>query len=141
MIKFFSRYLNQLILLPSIILILACGFYLTKNMLLLGNTSDTKQLLYLTDVSMDLVHELQKERGLTAAYISSKGTSFTQKLKQQRPNTDSAISAFKQFIQQEDISALENKAQLSIKNIVSALNQIRQHRGRVDALDIPPPTH
>ena len=44
-------------------------------------------LTQLSVVYSELVHELQKERGLTAGYLGSKGTKFVSKLKQQRQNT------------------------------------------------------
>ncbi len=45
-------------------------------------------LTQLSVVYSELVHELQKERGMTAGYIGSKGTKFADKLKSQRQNTD-----------------------------------------------------
>lgn len=38
----------------------------------------------------ELIHELQKERGMSAGYVSSKGKSFGEQLAQQRKGTDSA---------------------------------------------------
>lgn len=42
----------------------------------------------------DWVHQLQLERGMTAGFLGSEGTTFGNLLRQQRPNTDEAASAF-----------------------------------------------
>lgn len=45
-----------------------------------------------------LVHELQKERGMSAGYLGSNGTDFANVLEKQRIDTDSKHAALKQFI-------------------------------------------
>ncbi len=44
------------------------------------------------------VHETQKERGLTAAFMGSGGTKFVTELAQQRQATDIRRTALKEFI-------------------------------------------
>jgi methyl-accepting chemotaxis protein len=45
-------------------------------------------LTKLSVVYSELVHELQKERGMTAGFLGSKGTKFVKKLQNQRQQTD-----------------------------------------------------
>ena len=45
-------------------------------------------LTELSVVYSELVHELQKERGMTAGFLGSGGTQFASKLKNQRQDTD-----------------------------------------------------
>ena len=45
-------------------------------------------LAKLSVVYSNLVHELQKDRGMTAGFRGSKGTKFGKNLQQQRQNTD-----------------------------------------------------
>ena len=45
-------------------------------------------LTELSVVYSELVHELQKERGMTAGFLGSKGSKFGNKLKSQRQNAD-----------------------------------------------------
>jgi hypothetical protein len=52
-----------------------------------------------------LIHELQKERGATAGFISSKGEAFAQTLRTQRPSTDKAVTDWRQKIDALDPAA------------------------------------
>ena len=46
----------------------------------------------------NLVHELQKERGMTAGFLGSKGTKFADKILIQRQQVDARLEEFKRFI-------------------------------------------
>ncbi|MCW8886732.1 MAG: methyl-accepting chemotaxis protein, partial [Motiliproteus sp.] len=45
-----------------------------------------------------LVHELQKERGMSAGYIGSKGSAFKDKLPKQRELTNGALASLNQYL-------------------------------------------
>ena len=45
-----------------------------------------------------LIHELQKERGLSAGFLSSKGSKFSSELKSQRTSTDLVLDELKQAL-------------------------------------------
>ena len=53
----------------------------------------------------NLVHELQKERGASAGFISSKGARFTDTLKDQRVSTNARNSALSKEIKALDIAS------------------------------------
>ncbi|WDE00954.1 methyl-accepting chemotaxis protein [Thalassomonas actiniarum] len=54
----------------------------------LNTAHEIQQLLSVTVKNNALVHELQKERGMTAIVLGSKGTKFIRELKEQRQRTD-----------------------------------------------------
>ena len=82
--------------------------------------STISQLTELSTVYSELVHELQKERGMTAGFLSSKGTKFVNKLPNQRQNTDNKISKRTQYLN-------ENKFHLpEIKQLNQAVGQSLQ---------------
>lgn len=60
----------------------------TQSFLTTQEMSTLTQLTKLSVVYSELVHELQKERGMTAGYLSSKGNKFASKLKSQRSETN-----------------------------------------------------
>ena len=61
-------------------------------------------LTELSVVYSELVHELQKERGMTAGFIGSKDTKFANKLKNQRQNTDQKLSKKEGFWADNDFN-------------------------------------
>ncbi|MEM9029742.1 MAG: nitrate- and nitrite sensing domain-containing protein [Pseudomonadota bacterium] len=53
------------------------------------------QVLSVAPTISNLVHELQKERGTSAGYLSSKGTEFSVALKSRRGETDAKLAVFR----------------------------------------------
>ena len=64
------------------------------------NKSLSTQITISAKVS-DLIHELQKERGLSAGFLSSKGAKFSNELKSQRNSTDSALKELKKMVSKD----------------------------------------
>ena len=95
---------------------------------------ELSSLIKLSVTYSELVHELQKERGMTAGFIGSDGVTFKEKLAAQRNSTDSKIEAQKNFLNktnfhQKRILNLDNKVQ-------EQLSKLSEIRSSVDALDI-----
>ena len=91
-------------------------------------------LTELSVVYSELVHELQKERGMTAGFLGSKGTKFAQKLQSQRQNTDQKRGRQESFWGENDFSLDEIK-QLN-EAISQSLQKITSIRQQVDAQSI-----
>ncbi|WP_205629808.1 nitrate- and nitrite sensing domain-containing protein, partial [Dechloromonas denitrificans] len=77
-----------------------------------------------------LVHELQKERGLSAGFIGSKGEKFRSELEQQRKETDQRVTALNEAI---TTNAAELPAELS-KRLASAADLLRERDARRSAI-------
>lgn len=100
--------------------------------------SEMSTITSLTKLSVkysELVHELQKERGMTAGYIGSNGAKFADKLKVQRKNTDQIRRKQLKFWQENDFQ-LSNITALNA-SINKAFNDISSIRQRVDSQTIP----
>ncbi|GIC79226.1 methyl-accepting chemotaxis protein [Moritella sp. F3] len=82
----------------------------------------------------ELVHELQKERGMTAGFIGSNGAKFSSKLRTQRADTDVKRSKLMRFLQQNEITDRHIKQlQTSIQQDLTMLEGMRN---KVDAQNI-----
>ena len=53
-----------------------------------------------------LVHELQKERGMTAGFIGSYGKKFVSQLPQQREHTNDKVTELKKYLQLHNFSTI-----------------------------------
>lgn len=93
------------------------------------------QLTRLSVVYSELVHELQKERGMTAGFLGAKGTKFGKELSDQRNLTNQKRSARNDFWQSQNVE-LPEITQLN-QTISQGLNQIVDIRRQVDAQTIP----
>ena len=60
--------------------------------------SDITQFVELSAINSRLVHELQKERGMSAGYLGSKGSNFAAELKAQYQATDQRFREFDNYL-------------------------------------------
>ena len=98
--------------------------------------STLRTLIELTDKASDLVHEFQKERGMTAGFIGSNGRSFANELREQRQKADGKLNDYQTFISQFDMSTVEQDVVNKILKIEEQLNQLNINRQAVDQLTI-----
>ncbi|WP_368506497.1 methyl-accepting chemotaxis protein [Shewanella sp. 5_MG-2023] len=84
-------------------------------------------------INSALVHELQKERGMSAGFLGSKGQSFAQDLPQQRSMTDQQVSNFSSIPAADHFPA---KISSTLRQIDSQLQQLQSIRRSVDNLSI-----
>ncbi|WP_277656810.1 methyl-accepting chemotaxis protein [Seleniivibrio woodruffii] len=93
-----------------------------------------KALVDTSSVISRLVHELQKERGMTSGFIASGGNKFAGELPVQRQATDKAAEELSVFLEDADVP-VELKAEISsVLNKASGRSDIRR---KTDSADIP----
>ncbi len=85
-----------------------------------------------------VLHEIQKERGTSGVYLTSKGKKFATKMDGQRAQTDIALEKFKSIISDFDISTLSTEAQTSYSHVGPALAELDTLRNNVTAQSVSP---
>lgn len=93
-----------------------------------AKTQEMNHLAHLTKLSTvysDLVHELQKERGMTAGFLGSKGNKFANKLQGQRQNANQKNTIRIDYWRE---NAFENA------KIISLNNKINQQLSQLDSI-------
>jgi len=126
----FKRKILLLLALPIIGLLWFSLNTVSYNIKTTQETSTITSLTKLSIIYSELVHELQKERGMTAGFIGSKGLKFTTKLIEQRKNTDLKLQKRNIYLA-NNVLALNTLEQLNSK-INRALQQIQLIRQQVD---------
>lgn len=94
------------------------------------NTSQEMELITdLTELSVvysELVHEVQKERGMTAGFIGSKGDRFAEKLVSQRNNTDSKLQIREDYLAENTFTIAKiSQLNTSVEQMLAKLPSIR----------------
>ncbi|MBF0195364.1 MAG: response regulator [Magnetococcales bacterium] len=85
-----------LLLVFPILGMVSFSLYLVIDKAKTSNRMDNlKQLTEIAAVAVNMVYEIQKERGLSVAYISSEGTKFKKEMFSQRESTDALIKTYK----------------------------------------------
>ena len=123
-----------LLLLPVLGLLAFSGMRIVDSYRLLKDVQQTSRLMGLTARTGALVHELQKERGLSSGFLNAKGERFKDELKSQRQLTD---EQFKQLDAYK--SANPDAVQLVKASLDEAFQQrskLAELRGKVDNFSI-----
>ncbi len=97
------------------------------------NLKILKRSVVLSTKISALVHETQKERGMTAGYLGSKGKKFKEALKKQRAITDKKIEELRSY----DLKDVDKNIKKSIKEVLERFKNINRIRSQVDSLSIP----
>ncbi len=128
--RWLSRYLSLLTLIPVAVLLI----FITANIFRayhdLEQANKTISNVRLVTITSQIVHELQKERGMSAGFIGSKGSEFVSELKNQRTLTDKEVNSLKSFMVDIDYQQQINKTMQQLFNDLGQLQIIRQ---QVDA--------
>ena len=101
----------------------------------LRNIRETQILVAFSVKAGALVHELQKERGLTAGHLKSEGARFKSELADQRQKSDQQITGLTSFLKESDGKLVAIGK--GIENSNRELSGLKELRGKVDTLAIP----
>jgi methyl-accepting chemotaxis protein len=102
-----------------------------------GEARSSSDLRANTDFSVaigNVVHELQRERGMTSLYVSSHGQKFGPELDRQRPETDRRAAEFQIFVSSDD-KALQG-AVASLAEAIASLRRLPDIRSRAQRFQI-----
>ncbi len=116
------------ICLPLLALLFFAGHYVYDRYRVSQEMEQAQQMLVIVQSSAQLVHELQKERGMSAGFIGSAGRKFADALPGQRQRVDDAIRRF-QGTQQE----------IAREDVRQALRELAGIRDQVSKLSIEVP--
>ncbi|MEP0356737.1 methyl-accepting chemotaxis protein [Paraglaciecola sp.] len=134
--RWLSKHLSKLTLIPSLVLVIFMSLELTREYHQFEQAQDNVADAELTKFTSQLVHELQKERGMSAGYIGSKGSNFKSELQQQRQLTDKSLQALKNFYQEGNYHTSTNQ---TISQLITNLSQLLNTRSKINSLTISLP--
>ncbi|GMB96412.1 methyl-accepting chemotaxis protein [Helicobacter sp. NHP22-001] len=95
-----------------------------------------KDLVHQIEVSKHLswlVHEMQKERGMSAGFLSSGGVQFAHRLQEQRKHTDVKLEDLKKFL--SSISGLDSNYVQNLQRGLNFLDRLPQIRNAMESKD------
>ncbi|MGB0204973.1 MAG: methyl-accepting chemotaxis protein [Neptuniibacter sp.] len=130
----------KLMIMVVIPLILMTGFATILAHLAWSNKQAYQNMEKVTDfavISSKLVHELQKERGMTAGFIGSKGAKFGDKLVAQRQTTDSNLQLAEQSLQNLDLSNMDEEFNTKLQQVQAELAKRNDKRALIDGQSLP----
>jgi len=124
-------------LVPTLIM-LSFGLYQSfKALNLRTSSSQLEVMVEFSILASNLVHELQKERGMTAGFIGSKGEKFADKIIGQRKLTDEKYQFLNQFLTNFEAEYISLEFSQNLDKSLTRLNQLKQKRTVVSSLNLP----
>ncbi len=105
-------------------------------------TSEMGSLQELTALAVRisaLVHETQKERGMTAGFLGSKGEKFASELPNQRNNTTKKIKELQIFLSEFERDEFGTELNNDLNSALGKLDKLQGKRDAISALNITPP--
>jgi methyl-accepting chemotaxis protein len=136
-ITFTSSLRSKLILMaviPALALLYFAGSGVFER---LSISKEMVKLESLVDVSVKigvLVHEMQKERGMSASFIGSKGIKFAAELPAQRFKTDKALETLQATLKSFDAGSYSAGLKAMLDTAVSNLGELAAKRSIISAL-------
>ncbi|QNM90922.1 methyl-accepting chemotaxis protein [Aliarcobacter cryaerophilus] len=131
--------LIAIMLIPLVIVILLAAKLAYDSYRSLENLKSLDKVVILSTKIGALVHETQKERGMTAGFIGSKGVKFKDELPRQREEVNKQIIFLNEFLSDFDKSKYSDDF---VKNLNSGLEKLKDLQGvrnSVNSLNISAP--
>jgi len=138
MLKKFSikQKLILLMMIPLIVVIVLSGELAYQSYSKKVALDKIEKVVILSTKIGALVHETQKERGMTAGYLGSKGTKFVNKLPKQRENTDDKKKILLDFLSSFDKTKYDKEFQQLLSQSLEQLNRVENMRTDVTSQNI-----
>lgn len=130
---------NKLLLLtaiPTLALIIFAAIAVTDKMSISGKMEHVEAMANISSKVSALVHEMQKERGMTAGFLASGGKSFAGKIGGQRSTVDGKFADLQDYIKSVDLTALDKEFVSGLDKGLSMFGQIGEMRQRISSLNI-----
>ncbi len=89
----------------------------------------------LSSISL-LIHETQKERGMSAGYLGSSGKNFIDKLPSQRVLTDTRLKELKALVKELNLNSIDEKVDSAITEAIADSSKIGSIRSDITSLNI-----
>ena len=129
--------LIAIITLSTVGLIFVSGSNIVQSMGTASKIADLKAQAELATYLSAVVHESQKERGLTAGYYGSEGTAFQTELSKQRKVVDERIASLLTYLDTIDLDSINSEVAGEIDEAQSRFGKLGSVRGDVDGMSIP----
>jgi len=121
---------------PLVGLLYFSGISVHRSYVIGKNVQEAHSLVGLSVKISKLIHETQKERGMTAGFLGSHGIKFKDKLPHQRELTNQAFKSFLAFNKTIHYNLYPTSFKAKVDKAIAMLNNIDNIRNKVDNLKI-----
>ncbi len=131
-----SRRMAAAMALPVLAFLVIAGVLLSELHRTASQMGDVRDMAELAPRIGRAIHELQKERGQSAVYLSSGGKKFGDALPRQRQQTDRALAVLRDAFEGFDFDRLSGRFAEDARKALERLDGLASMRERVDGLKV-----
>ena len=132
-----SSKLLLLITVPVLIMLAFAVFQSYRALDLHINAGRLGEMVEFSVNASNLVHEIQKERGMTAGFLGSKGDKFADAIIEQRKLVDDRLTSLKDFLDQAQVKTFSDEFAGELDATLLRLQQLDETRRAVNSFEIP----
>lgn len=125
-----------LLLIPLASLLFFESIALKRHLQDISSLEHVVDLAELSAMNSALAHELQKERGMSAGFLGSKGAKFADALPKQRKLTDSRLAEWKNWLESHDYQG-DDRVLAELASAANGLKKLAGIRSGVSAQSLP----
>jgi len=125
-----------LVALPLSILFISMAMSINVKLKNSTTLSQLEEGVVLSTKISRLIHETQKERGMTAGFIGSNGIKFKDKLPLQRELTNQRLEELNNFLSMINLQSLSKDIDLKLSMALKDINDRNSKRMMIDSLTI-----
>jgi len=115
------------------------GLVISQQSQTVRQANQLQSLSHFSSRISDLVHELQKERGMSALFIGSRGQQMGAELEAQRRDTDGQTAIVREALRSLALSEFSAELRQSVEKGLSGLSELEAKRGDISGLKIVGP--
>ena len=123
-------------IIPTFALIYQISISIYTKSQILDETDKLSISIQLATKITSLVHETQKERGMSAGYLGSKGKKFSDKVLEQRTHTDEKLKALTSAMQKDNLKVLAPIFVSHLEKALANFASLKSIRKRITDLSI-----
>lgn len=131
--------IQVIVAIPMLVAVVLAGQTLLEKNAVLDRSAKLERLVNLAEASSALVHEMQKERGLSAGFIGSRGKTFSAELPAQRADTDKKAADLSETLATFTPAFFGEGLQAKITDARNALEGLAAAREGVTAIKVGVP--
>lgn len=131
--------IQVIVAIPLLVAVVLAGQALLEKNAVLDRSTKLEHLVELAEASSAVVHEMQKERGLSAGFIGSRGKTFSAELPLQRADTDKKATKLAEMLATFTLESFGEGLQAKVTDAREALKALAATREGVSAFKLSVP--
>lgn len=124
------------VVVPIVAMLISMGIDSYKSYQEVDTLEQIEEMVGFTQKSSLLIHNLQKERGASAGFISSRGAKFSSELNSIRKDTDQTLIQLQAYHSTMELDSYSEDLKSKIQNAVQNLQKLQNIREQVSSLSV-----